>query len=129
MNKLIELWMKIITFKPQIIAGVEVIYKAIYILNSIIKFAIDAALPLGLDVSTIAKIGSYIEKIKVYVDIIADKLGISASKEFEADVRSLVTTQAKALPKAASKRAKLTLTDVVDSYSAAFEKLDDVLTK
>lgn len=127
MNKLQKFLTKIVTFKPQAFKTIESAYKALYVLNAIIEFSVDSATKLGIDVSTIAKIGTYVTKIKGYVNAIASKLGITIDEAFEIEVRALVTEQAIPLPRTAAKRAKLTVGDVVNSQAAAFGKLDELL--
>lgn len=126
-KKIKKLWNKLIGHKTDIIEGFVKLYKATYLLNSIIKFAIDAALPLGLDAKIIAKIGIYVEKLLKYIGVIANSLNVSLETAFKDEVRSLVTTEAKPLPTTTSKRAKLTMADVVNSYDKAFARLDEIL--
>jgi hypothetical protein len=126
-EKIVEVWNKITTFKPKIIETISKIYKASYLLNSILKFAVDAALPLGLDAAMLTKIGGYVTVILQYVEKLSGWLGISLDASFTDEVRALVTTEATPFPKTASKRAKLTINDVVASYDKAFAKLDEIL--
>ena len=118
---------KLVTYKPRIYSIVEVTYKSVYVLNTVLLVAIESAQKLDLDTKAVVKIRAYIEKILTAVTKLVDTLGIEVGIEFINDVNALVTEQVKQ-PRSDSKTA-LTLGDVVESYGAAFEKLDEILAE
>lgn len=132
MNKIItklkDAWSKITGYGPKLYNSLTVIYKAVYTLNALLEAAITSAEALGLDSTTVVKITGYVNKIQQYIAAAAEKFGISLDVEFTDEIKSLVEDQSIPFPKAAAKRAKLTLDDVIRSQGAAFDKLDELLT-
>lgn len=102
------------------------IYKAVYLLGQILDHAITTATNLNLDASAIVKINKYVLKIVSILDSVAGRFNIALDSDYITEVKGLVTTHAKTLRVNDDKTVKLS--DVVDSYDVAFNKLNDILS-
>lgn len=126
-EKIKSIWTKVQTIKPKFITYAEKLYKAIYVLNSVLTSAGETATALGMDTATLAKVSMYVSKINTYMQSLAGQFGITLGASFTDEVNTLVTSSTKALPRSAAKRAKLTVADVIKNYDDAFAVIDDIL--
>ena len=125
-KKIGDFFAKIKGLKPSVLNSIIVIYKALYILDTTLTYAISAGISAGLNVDAMLKISKYVTRITTMIGKVTDKLGINViDSEFREEIEEIID-----VPKTSRSfvnNKELTMTDIMNSYSDAFEKIDELI--